>query len=348
MTRAGVYILLFYVFMTPIHGVASFLQPASFPKTIQDTTTFTERMENERIGFMPYKDKRAYDTLKIQTEQEYLDSMIQTANARNKQDLANMSVDEYCNKYPLDAERCPQTSGQEAQIIANANRKPTPQTIAQPTGTIVGYDTNGIAVIAKPNAYNGPCTQPQHSNWFSNKILSTGKYAGIDPAFEKAIITTFRKEGDCVNDPDDSGGYTCYGISQKNNPEIDVKNITRADAENIAYQKYYTQYGFNKLPDHIRGSVFMLGWNAGPVVSIRRLCRVLGIPERNEIDNDIINAIHNYPGDLHNDFMDVQQKFYIDASNKNNNKKYLKGWMESVRLTRENGCHTETTTPIRR
>ncbi len=344
MTRAGVYILLFYILMTPVHCVASFLQPVSFPKTVTETTTFTERMENERVGFMPYKDKRAYDTLKIQTEQEYLDSMVKIANAKYKQDLANMSITEYCAKYPLDAERCPQTMGQEAAIIASANR-PT-QTTTITTERIVGYDSNGNAVIASKNSFNKPCTQPQRSNWFPNKILSTGKYASIDPAFEKAIITTFRKEGDCVNDPDDSGGYTCYGISQKNNPDVNVRNITRADAENIAYQKYYTQYGLDKLPDYIRGDVFMLGWNAGTAVSIRRLCRVLGIPEQTTIDDRIITAIQQYPGDLHNDYMDAQQQFYIEVSNKKNNKKFLKGWMESVRLTRENGCHTETTQPI--
>ena len=57
------------------------------------------------------------------------------------------------------------------------------------------------------------------------------------------MITIFRKEGDCGNDPDDRGGYTCYGISSVANPDVDMKTLTRAGAEDIAYTRYYTNAG---------------------------------------------------------------------------------------------------------
>ena len=66
------------------------------------------------------------------------------------------------------------------------------------------------------------------------------------------------------------------------------------------------------------------------------------------IDESAISAAINYPGDIHNDFLDTQQQWYIQASKKDNNKKFLKGWMNRVQLMRENGCHTPTTDPITR
>ena len=75
---------------------------------------------------------------------------------------------------------------------------------------------------------------------------------------------------------------------------------------------------------------------------------MLGIPERDRIDAEIVAAAENYNGDLHNDYLDNLQQHFIDVSKRNNNQKFLKDWMHRVQLTRENGCHTETTDPISR
>ena len=44
---------------------------AAFPTTYADLS-FTERMENEKIGYEPYKDVSAFDQLNIESEEEYL------------------------------------------------------------------------------------------------------------------------------------------------------------------------------------------------------------------------------------------------------------------------------------
>ena len=349
------------------NATSSFLQPTGFPKTSADAS-FTTRTENAAAGYAPYAGRRAYQTLKIETEEQYIDRMVKSAEAQSQRDLATLSRAEYCNLYPLDDQYCPQAPGLAESIIAIGNRpsatqqqqKPTRpqqqgQKITQPQQTEQGTTQFIPPVISQTitqpqnnNAFNGQCTPPQRSNHFPNKILTSGKYANIDPAFEKAMITIFRTEGECGHDPDDSGGYTCYGVSQNNNPEVDVRNITRADAEDIAYKKYYTQYDINKLPDTSRGNVFILGWAGGTVTGIRRFCKFLGIPQRDKIDDTVVSAAMNYPGDIHNDFLDNQQQFYIDVSKRGNNKKFLKGWMNRVQLMRENGCHTETTAPLTR
>lgn len=335
---------------------ASLLQPASFPTTSMDAT-FIERRDSAAAGYKPFTNRSAYQPVIIESEQKY---MLRHAESVRKSDLASMNNTQYCAKYPLDATRCPQTPGAVDATIAIGDRpqpsKPseTPGTsetaspAPTPPATHVGTATNGQPVIASPHIHDGPCTPPQRSNVFSNKILTSGQYRQSDPAFEKTMITTFRAEGGCGNHPNDSGGYTCYGISQNNNPEVDVRNITRADAERIGHDKYYTRYGIEKLPDNSRGNVFMLGWAGGTITGIHRFCDFLGIKKRNKIDAEVVSAAENYPGDIHNDFLNNQQEFYIQVARRGNNRKFLKGWMNRVQLMRENGCHTPTTKPLTR
>lgn len=339
------------IFIQPAIAAKSLLQaqPQVFPTTIADTS-FTVRTENATQGYQPFANRSAYQTIQIESEEAYLNRMIQREELQSQRDAQTMSREQYCDKYPLDDKLCPQTPGLEESIIAIGNRKPSQQPTAQPSST-PGATTPAAPSASTPtnnNSFNGPCTPPQRSKIFVNKILTSGQYANSDPAFEKAMITVFRTEGECSNDPDDAGGYTCYGISQRANPEVDVRNITRADAERIGYKKYYTAYNIHKLPDNLRGNVFMLGWASGPATAVKKFCKFLKIPERTKIDENIVLAATSYPGDIHNDFLDDQQNWYIQVSKKGNNKKFLKGWMNRVQLMRENGCHTPTTDPITR
>ena len=329
---------------TPCAFGASLLQPASFPTTSMDST-FIERRDNAAAGYKPFSGRSAYQPIIIESEEKY---MLRRADSIRQNDLASMTNAQYCAKYPLDTTKCPQTPGLYESVVAIGNRPSTSTTapVAIKQDSPVGTNATGQPVIASPLIHNGPCTPPQRSNVFLNKILTSGQYQQSDPAFEKTMITTFRAEGECGNHPNDSGGYTCYGISQNNNPDVDVRNITRADAENIAHRKYYTQHGIDQLPDYIRSDVFTFGWASGPVTAIRNLCRVLGIPERDKIDSEIVMATENYNGDLHNDYLDAMQQYFIKCAQKPDQSVFLGGWMNRVKLTRENSCHYPTTDPI--
>ena len=335
--------LLFALFFyTQYAWGASLLQPVSFPTTSMDAG-FVERRDNAAAGYKPFTGRSAYQPIVIESEEKY---MLRRAESVRQNDLITMTNAQYCEKYPLDATNCPQTPGAYESAVAIGNR-PTATTPVQTSTMGQGsVSFNNQTIITGPHIHDGPCTPPQRSNVFVNKILTSGQYAQSDPAFEKTMITTFRAEGGCGNHPNDSGGYTCYGISQNNNPEIDVRNITRADAENIAHRKYYAQYGIDKLPDYIRGDVFTFGWASGPVTAIRNLCRVLGIPERNTIDSEIVMATENYNGDLHNDYLDAMQKYFEKCAQEPDQHVFLNSWMNRVKLTRENSCHYPTTDPI--
>ena len=56
--------------------------------------------------------------------------------------------------------------------------------------------------------------------------------------FDKAIDKVLVNEGGYVNDPNDKGGETKFGISKRAYPNVDIKNLTTDEAKAI-YKKDY-------------------------------------------------------------------------------------------------------------
>lgn len=193
---------------------------------------------------------------------------------------------------------------------------------------------------------NQPCTPPQVDSTVLNMICTSGKYS-FDPAFEKAMITKFRTEGGCAN-VQDGNGTTCFGVAGRYYPQVYRTDppFTRAEAEDIAYENYYKKYDIDRLPDAIRGDVFMALWGTGkPGTSIGLLQNVLGVPETNKVDDATIMAARNYNGGKGN----LRKKFLKArwARMKNNNN-FSNGWAKAFLVYMKNGCHTITTDPLER
>jgi lysozyme family protein len=58
----------------------------------------------------------------------------------------------------------------------------------------------------------------------------------------------FKWEGGYVNHAEDPGGETKYGISKRAHPDVDIKELTKAQAEEIYYRDYWLKAGCDKLP----------------------------------------------------------------------------------------------------
>ncbi|HEY9039704.1 MAG TPA: holin-associated N-acetylmuramidase [Roseovarius sp.] len=99
------------------------------------------------------------------------------------------------------------------------------------------------------------------------------------------------REGGYVNDPDDPGGATKYGVTVHTMRRLgldlsgdgqidaqDVRRLARADAERIFVQHYYARPGIDRLPELLRASVFDMYVNAGSnaVKILQRLLRQMG------------------------------------------------------------------------
>ncbi len=57
--------------------------------------------------------------------------------------------------------------------------------------------------------------------------------------FHLAIPTVLRHEGGYVNDPDDCGGATNFGICQRSYPDLDIASLTLDDARSIYERDFW-------------------------------------------------------------------------------------------------------------
>ncbi len=99
------------------------------------------------------------------------------------------------------------------------------------------------------------------------------------------------REGGYVNDPDDPGGATKYGVTIHTMRRLgldldgdgridsaDVRRLTRAQAEYIFVEHYFERPRIGMLPDVLHASVFDMYVNAGSnaVKILQRLLREMG------------------------------------------------------------------------
>jgi len=63
--------------------------------------------------------------------------------------------------------------------------------------------------------------------------------------FEDAIGTILKNEGGYVNNPNDPGGETKYGISKSSYPNVDIKNLTVEGATAIYRRDFWRFSGIN-------------------------------------------------------------------------------------------------------
>lgn len=82
-------------------------------------------------------------------------------------------------------------------------------------------------------------------------------------SFLKAMEFVLKWEGGYVNDPSDRGGETKYGISKRAYPRLDIKNLTKEQAQEIYLNDYWKASGADKLPWPLSLYVFDTAVNMG-------------------------------------------------------------------------------------
>jgi len=99
--------------------------------------------------------------------------------------------------------------------------------------------------------------------------------------FEQAVEVVLAHEGEAfTNHPLDKGGPTRFGIAQRWNPDADVRELTREQAIEIYWQRYWLGRGYDQLPEAIAIKVFDLAVNLGEqtvIVCLQRALRACGI-----------------------------------------------------------------------
>jgi lysozyme family protein len=94
--------------------------------------------------------------------------------------------------------------------------------------------------------------------------------------FELLIGAVLEHEGGYVNDPDDPGGETKYGISKRTYPGLDIVNLTESQARDIYYRDWWLRLRCNEIRDDRAAQKYLdMSVNVGGTAGTRILQRAL-------------------------------------------------------------------------
>ena len=150
---------------------------------------------------------------------------------------------------------------------------------------------------------------------------------------------TLESEGGYVDNPNDPGGATNFGISsrylkQKYNRDVspeEIQNLTREDAVKIYEEDFYKKPNIDKLPTAIQENVFDMAVNSGDSQAIKLLQRDLNVTADGIIGPSTIaaakKAIEEGTYDASN-YSDSRKKYYeglVAADSRR--EEFRKGWL---------------------
>lgn len=82
--------------------------------------------------------------------------------------------------------------------------------------------------------------------------------------FESAVTVVLKHEGGFVDDENDPGGRTKYGISQRSYPHVDIANLTVEEAKEIYYKDFWKPFGYEFLKStEVCNKLFDISVNVG-------------------------------------------------------------------------------------
>jgi len=86
-------------------------------------------------------------------------------------------------------------------------------------------------------------------------------------------------EGGYVNNPDDPGGETKWGISKRSYPNLIISKLTRNQAKDIYKKDFWERINADRLPDGVAFQLFDFAVNSGIETAVRYLQRALSVAD---------------------------------------------------------------------
>ena len=104
--------------------------------------------------------------------------------------------------------------------------------------------------------------------------------------FDEIIEQVIKHEGGLVDDPNDAGGETNFGISKRAYPDEDIKELTVERAKELYKRDYWDRFKCGQLPDRIRHIYFDMCVNMGGGRATKILQEACNSKNSNKIDVD--------------------------------------------------------------
>jgi len=158
----------------------------------------------------------------------------------------------------------------------------------------------------------------------------------FDASFERVI----KAEGGYVNDPDDRGGETNFGVTigawgEYLGREIkpgEMKALTKETVKPFYRAMYWDKVKGDDLPLAVDYSVFDFAVNAGVSRAAKFLQRAVGAVDDGVIGSGTLGRVAKTDtSKLLENFAEQKQRFYQGlATNNPSQQKFLKGWLARV------------------
>ena len=97
--------------------------------------------------------------------------------------------------------------------------------------------------------------------------------------FDYFIERVLTHEGGYVNDPRDPGQETRWGISKRSYPQVDIRNLTRAQAVDIYRRDFWQRVRGDELPREFAFQALDAAVNHGIGNAVRWMQRAAGVAD---------------------------------------------------------------------
>jgi lysozyme family protein len=169
--------------------------------------------------------------------------------------------------------------------------------------------------------------------------------------FSDYLSVILKHEGGLVNNPNDPGGITNYGISLMFLKGIslpmadidhdgdvdadDIRKMTTSSASNLYKAYFWDKTNIESVNNELlRLQLFDMGVNAGNKTAIKLLQILLQTVSDGIIGPATLSRIKSYSGDIVFDYAKTRKNYYTNLTvQKQNLKEFLKGWINRVNTT---------------
>jgi lysozyme family protein len=154
--------------------------------------------------------------------------------------------------------------------------------------------------------------------------------------FKDYLEVILRHEGGYVDNKNDLGGETNYGISHRAYPDLDIKNLTIEQVSDIYYNDYWLKLNIDNLfNEDLKLHIFDMAVNAGTKTSIKLLQHILGVVEDGIMGSETESKVEEYFTSILTLYKNARITYYNSLVTKNPKlQEFLKGWILRVNNTK--------------
>jgi lysozyme family protein len=153
---------------------------------------------------------------------------------------------------------------------------------------------------------------------------------------EWCIAYIFKREGGYVNDPDDAGGETKYGISKRSYPDVDIAGLTKDGAGQIYRRDFWERAYCGLMPAPLALLVLDAAVMSGPERAVKWLQVELGVkPATGNVGPITLDALEEVAttgklAALCNAYTEHRLRYYRSCRTY---AKHGRGWDKRTRMT---------------